>query len=85
MGTTITHLAFTHKFPYQVFGKYIKPVIPVSFSFNGQEFSFPMLVDSGAFATALPPDCAAVFGIEDITHYRRMLGMVQQENLYTED
>jgi hypothetical protein len=52
-------LEYTHCFEYtSICGGVVKPVIPVSFSYNDYEFTYPMLVDSGSIAISLPIDLA---------------------------
>jgi len=70
--------SFTHAFEYSgLYSDHFKPIIPVVLNYNGNEYTFPMLVDSGAISSALPPECAEGFGIEltDLAEdYRETLG-----------
>lgn len=61
------NLTFTHNFAYSYVENNFKPIIPVSFSYKEREYSYPMYIDSGSSYTALPPEHAVAFGIEDIT------------------
>jgi hypothetical protein len=57
-------LSFSHSFPYLEFEGRLKPIIQVVLSLNGNECTVPMLVDSGAISTALPPEWAGALGVD---------------------
>jgi len=53
-----------HRFKYAKFGSYYRPVIQITLRYNGKEFKYLALIDSGADLNIFHANFASILGID---------------------